>query len=196
MTTLYHSPKSRSSAILVLLHELGDPSDVTVTAVTIARQDGSGAADPRNPHPEKKVPYLVDGDTAIRERGAIILYLTDTHPSALAPGPGDSGRGDYLRWLFWYQGVFEPVAILDWAGITHPALTASFRDLPTAIAQIETALSDRPYLLGDSYSAADLLVSSPFAFFPAMIPPTGPIPAWVARCQDRDSVRRVIEDES
>ena len=41
------------------------------------------------------------------------------------PKPGTPERGTYLTWLFWYQGVFEPVAILSWAGLSHPAVHAS-----------------------------------------------------------------------
>lgn len=190
MPTLYHAPQSRSTAMVALVHELGDPADLDIVRVTIPRQDGSGGPDPRNPHPEKKVPVLVDGDEMIRERGAIIVWLTERYPSDLAPLPGQKGRGAFLSWLFWYQGVFEPVAVLDFAHISHPALTATFRDMPTAVAQVQAALQDQPYLLGDRYSAADLLVASAFAFFRQMIPDSGPIAAWVGRCQDRDSIRR------
>src|SRR5690606_16013498 len=89
MLTLYHSPQTRSSTIVLLLEELGITDRVTVRQVTIPRSDGSGGRDPANPHPEGKVPLLMDGDVAIRERGAIILYLTDMFPKAgLAPVVG------------------------------------------------------------------------------------------------------------
>ena len=92
MPTLYHAPESRSDTVVTLIHMLG--ADVDVKEVTIPRQDGSGVSDPANPHPEKKVPYLVDGDEHVRERGAIMLYLTDKYPQAkLGPLPGEAGRG-------------------------------------------------------------------------------------------------------
>ncbi len=121
MLTLYHAPKSRSSSILVLLDELGILDKIEIRRVTIPRQDGSGGRDPANPHPEGKVPYLVNGADHVRERGAIMLYLTDMFPEAgLGPLPGDPGRGQYLSWLSWYQGVLEPVAILNFFKIEHP----------------------------------------------------------------------------
>ena len=73
---------------------------------------------------------------------------------------------------------------------------ATFRDMTTAIAEVEAALADQPYLLGARYSAADLLIAGAFAFFRQMIPGTGPIEAWVGRCQDRDSVRRAGTEDA
>lgn len=196
MLTLYHSPKSRSSSLVVLLNELGATDKVRVERVEIIRQDGSGARDPRNPHPEGKVPYLVDGDDWVRERGAIILYLTDRFPEAgLGPLPGDPRRGQYLSWLSWYQGVLEPVAILNFFKIEHPALLDTFRGYDTAIQRLDEVLSRQDYLLGDRYSAADLLVASPFIFFNEGMPRTGAIQAWVSRVQDRPSMRAAAASE-
>lgn len=193
MLTLFHAPNSRSTSIVALVHELGIADQVEIRQVTIPRQDGSGGRDPANPHPEGKVPALLADGEMIRERGAIILYLTDRFPAEkLGPLPGEKGRGEYLRWLFYYQGVIEPVAVLHFTGITHPALEATFRDFPTMIAELEETLRDRPYLMGERYSAADLLVSSPFAFFPQMAEGSALIRDWVARCQDREGVRAAV----
>ena len=90
MPVLYHSYFSRSSSVVTLIDELG--ADVEIRDVSVRRVDGSGGADPANPHPEGKVPYLVDGDEHLRERGAIMLYLTDRYPEAgLGPGPRRAG---------------------------------------------------------------------------------------------------------
>ncbi|WP_374635149.1 glutathione S-transferase family protein [Paracoccus sp. (in: a-proteobacteria)] len=194
MLTFYHAPNSRSTSVLQLLHELGVTDQVETRIVTIPRQDGSGGRDPQNPHPEGKVPYLTDGTDHVRERGAIVLYLTDRFAQAGLGRPvGDPQRGQYLSWLFWYQGVFEPVAILSWTGLSHPAIHASLRDYQTAIQRLDEVLSRQPYLLGDAFSAADLLCAGPFAWFGDKMPATPAIRDWVARCQDRDSVRVVGE---
>ena len=194
MLTFYHSPKSRSTSVMVLFHELGVADQVKTVTVTIPRQDGSGGRDPANPHPEGKVPYLTDGSDHVRERGAIVLYLTDRFAQAgLGRSVGDPQRGQYLSWLFWYQGVFEPVTILSWTGLSHPAIHASLRDYETAIQRLDEVLSRQPYLLGDAFSAADLLCAGPFAWFGDKMPATPAIRDWVARCQDRDCVRVVGE---
>lgn len=194
MPILYHSPNSRSSSILTLIDELG--ADIDIVEVTIPRQDGSGAPDPRNPHPEKKVPYLVDGDDKIRERGAIILHLTDSYPQAgLGPVHGAPGRGAYLSWLFYYQGVMEPVILTQWAQVDHPVIKAGLGDFATMTKQLSSGLQDQPYLLGDSYSAADLLCSSPFIWFPEATPDDPAIKSWVQRCRDRPAAIRTAKRE-
>lgn len=192
MPTLYHAPNSRSTGIVQLIEEMGISDRVEIVTVTIPRQDGSGGRDPQNPHPEGKVPYLVNGDDHIRERGAIILYLTDMFPeSGLGRAPGDPQRGESLSWLFYYQGVMEPIAILHFAGLSHPAIQASLRDYDTMLARLDEVLSKQPYLLGDAFSAVDILCSGPFAWFGDQLPSTPAVEAWVARCQDRDAVRTV-----
>ena len=189
MLTLYHSPTSRSTSVVQLIREMGIEDQVTIREVTIPRQDGSGARDPANPHPEGKVPFLTDGEDEVRERAAVILYLTDRFDSPLGRPVGHPQRGKYLSWLIWYQGVFEPVAILGWAGLSHPAVHASLRDYDTALARLDEVLSRQPYLLGDDYSAADLLCAGPFMWFGDDLRATPAVKAWVARCHDRDAVR-------
>src|SRR5262245_66236261 len=80
MLTLHHAPQSRSSRILWLLEEVGATYQIALT--NIPRPDGSGASDPKNPHPDKKVPALVDDGVLVTESAAIVLYLTDKFPAA------------------------------------------------------------------------------------------------------------------
>ena len=94
----------------------------------------------------------------MRERGAIVAYLTDAYPAMkLGPLPGETGRGAYLSWLSYYQGIMEPLLILHWTGLDHPAITASLRDLDTMAATLAKPLGSGPWLLGDRFSAADML---------------------------------------
>ena len=184
MPTLYHAPQSRSDTIVDLVRMLG--ADIDIHEVTITRQDGSGGPDPDNPHPEKKVPYLVDGEERVRERGAIVLYLTDAYPDAkLGPVVGEAGRGAYLSWLSWYQGVMEPLLILKWANVSHPAIEAGIRDVATMLERLAEPLRKGPWLLGERFSAADLLLASPFLWFKEMLPADPVIQDWVARCAER-----------
>jgi glutathione S-transferase len=98
MLTLHHAPQSRSSRIVWLLEELGAPYQLKIT--DIPRMDGSGAPDPTNPHPDKKVPALVDDGVLVTESIAIVQYLIDKFPAAgLGPAIGDPLRGPYLTWL-------------------------------------------------------------------------------------------------
>jgi glutathione S-transferase len=193
MLTLFHSPNSRSSAIVTLIDEMDIADRIDLRIVTIPRQDGSGAPDPANPHPEAKVPALVHDGQVITERAAIILHLTTLFPdSGLAPRVGTADWGRFATWLTWYQGVVEPVVIFAAAEIGHPWLTATFRGPTEMAARLRGALEEGPWLMGDSYSAADLLLHSPFAWFPAATPDDPLIGDWVARCMARPARARTL----
>lgn len=188
MLTLFHSPESRSTAVLALIEEMGIRDRVEVRTVTIPRQDGSGARDPANPHPEGKVPALLHDGVLITERGAIILHLTSLFPdSGMAPRVGTPDWGVFAMWMAWYHGVLEPTFIMEAGNISHPWLTAAVRDHQTAVARLRAALEAGPWIMGDRYSAADLLLHGPYAWFPAATPDDPLVRDWVARCQAREA---------
>lgn len=193
MLTLFHAPQSRSSAIVTLIDDMGIADRVAIKQVTILRQDGSGGRDAANPHPEGKTPALLHDGHVITERGAIMLHLTTLFPEAgLAPPVGSPLWGEYAMWLSWYQGVLEPVLVMDALGVTHPGLPRTFRGHAEAAARIRAALVKGPWLLGDRFSAADLLVHSPYAWFKDATPDDPLIRDWVARCMDRPSRTRTL----
>ena len=195
MLTLFHAPRSRSSGVVQLLDELGALSSVTVQTVGIRRmREGTGAPDPANPHPEGKVPLLIHDRVALRERNAIMLYLTELFPAAgLGVQAGEPGRGAFLSWLAYYGNVMEPVFIGQFAGIDHPVYAATFRGVAEVTAALTAALEQGPYLAADRYTAADLLVSGVFSYAPEAIPDVRAVRDWVSRCQARLSVARTLE---
>ena len=192
MLTLFHSPNSRSTAILTLIEEMGIGDWIEVREVTIPRMDGSGGRDPANPHPEGKVPALVQDGRVITERGAIILHLTSLFPDAgLAPKPGTPDWGVFAMWMAWYQGVLEPTFIMEGAGVTHPWLTAAMRDHTTAASRLRAALEMGPWIMGESFSAADILLHGPYVWFPEGTPDDPLIRDWVERCKLRPASVKV-----
>lgn len=192
MMTLYHSPNSRSTRILALLKDLDALDTVGIEIVTIPRMDGTGARDPRNPHPDGKVPLLDHDGVLVWESSAIVQHLAELFPDAgLSVPAGDPRRGAYLSWLAWYAGVVEPVLTLQALGIDHPGLSRTFRTADHVKARLAAALADRPYLLGEHYTAADLLLHSPYAWFGK--PGLPAIDAWVDRCTDRPGARFAAE---
>lgn len=197
MITLYHSPESRSSAILSLVEEMGIADRITLREVSIPRMDGSGGRDPANPHPEGKVPALDQDGTVITDRGAVILVLTTLFPdTGLSPAIGTPEWGAFVTWLTWYQGVVEPVVIFQGAGIEHPWLTATFRGPEEVAARLRAALAKGPWLLGEMFSAADILLHSPYAWFPEATPDDPLIKDWVERCKARPARQRVLAREA
>lgn len=197
MLTFYHSPESRSVAILSLIEEMGIQDWVEVRTVTIPRMDGSGGRDPANPHPEGKVPVLVHDGVVITERAAIILHLTSLFPdSGLAPRVGTPEWGAFATWLAWYQGVLEPAFILEGAGVSHPWLTAAIRDHKTAVARLRAALEKGPWIMGARFSAADILLHGPYAWFPEGAPDDPLIRDWIGRCTARAASVKVRAEDS
>ena len=197
MLTFFHSPHSRSSAIATLIDEMGIADRITTRIVQIPRMDGTGGRDAANPHPEGKVPALQHDDQIITERGAIILHLCGLFPdSGLSPKPGTPEWGAFASWLTWYQGVLEPVLIMDFAKASHPSLTATFRGHAEAAARITTALKKGPWLMGETYSAADLLVHSPYAWFGNITPDDPLFQDWLARCMARPARLQTLEKDA
>ncbi|MBC2834947.1 glutathione S-transferase family protein [Paragemmobacter straminiformis] len=196
MLTLFHAPQSRSTRILTLIEEMGAADKITLRPVDIIRADGTGARDHANPHPDAKVPALDHDGTLVTESGAVMLYLTDLFPSPLAPVQGDAKRGAFLTWLFWYGSVMEPVMILSGAGLDHPWLAKTYRGMPEITARLQSALSRGPWLLGDTFTAADILIQSPFHWFKDAIPDDPLIRDWLARGAARPAYQRVMQAEA
>ncbi|NBO21343.1 MAG: glutathione S-transferase family protein [Rhodobacteraceae bacterium] len=187
--TLYHAPQSRSSRIHALLGEMGVNARIEIVDIYRARSN-SGAPDPRNPHPEGKVPLLVHRGFHIRESCAIALYLTDLFPDAgLGFSKDEDRRGEYLSWLFYYAGVIEPVLIAAICGMDHPMWQGQTRGLAGVSARLSQALSQGPWLMGERFTAADILCHSAFAWAAHLAPADPVIGDWIARCQSRPAMQ-------
>jgi glutathione S-transferase len=195
MLTFYHAPQSRSSRILSLIEELGNPPEIEIVEVGIRRSfERTGARDPNNPHPEGKVPLLIHDGVEIWETSAIALYLTGLYPQAgLGVPAGEPARGRYLSWLFWYAGVVEPVVITHLLGVSHPGLVDNLRGLPEVFARLEATLTRAPWLMGGHFTTVDLMLHSPFVWASQILPDSPSIRDWVERCRMRPAAQRARE---
>ena len=188
MLTLFHAPRSRSTRIIWLLEELGVPYQLRY--VTIRYRDGSGdAPDAANPPPDQKVPALRHDDVLVTESAAVAIYLADQADGAgLAPWIGDRDRGRYLTWLSWIEGEFGPAIgarLGAPAGETPPTFAA-------ALARIERALADGPWLLGERFSAADVMMGGTLGWAHQLMPQHGRIPDYLARLTQRPAFQRAM----
>ena len=191
MITLFHAPRSRSSRFIFLLEELGAPYEIH--RVSIRRGDGSGASDPADPHPHGKVPAIRDGETLVFESAAVALYLTDKFPqNGLGPLPGDARRGAYLTWLAYYAGEMEPAWVSKFMKVEPPRGTAGWVTTDEIMAFVNATLEKQPYLLGDSFSAADILLGTTFKLFMGspMLEKTPLLEAYVQRVTHRPAYAR------
>lgn len=195
--TLFHAPMSRSTRLVQLVHELGADEQVRIERVQIRRADGSGGHDPRNPHPDGKVPMLLHDGQPVWESIAIAQHLSELFPQAGLSLPlGHPQRGTLLAWLAWYASTLEPLFVLKLCGVDEPALAGNFRTLAEAGARLATALRGHDYLVADRYTIADLILSSAFGWKPEMTPDDPAVQAWVERCQSRPAVKRAWQDDA
>src|SRR5215471_14277992 len=107
--TLYHIAPSRSSVVLWMLEEIGEPYDIHLLSMSKGtNREASYLAI----NPMGKVPALRHGDVVITENAAICTYLADAFPKAGLNVPiGDPRRGIYLKWLFFGPSCIEPAMI-------------------------------------------------------------------------------------
>jgi glutathione S-transferase len=104
--TLYHAAPSRSSIVLWMLEELGEPYDVQLVSFMKGenRQPAFLAINPMG-----KLPTLKHGDAIITEAAAICTYLADEFPKARLNVPiGDPRRGIYLKWRSSGRAAWSP----------------------------------------------------------------------------------------
>jgi glutathione S-transferase len=188
--TLFHAPHSRSGASRILLEELGVPYALEVVNLK----------DTRTPryleiNPMGKVPALLHGDALVTEQPAILTYLADLYPQAgLAPGLDDPLRGPYLRWMAFYGSSFEP-AVIDLAMKREPAPPSMcpYGDYDTMLATLTRQLRAGPWLLGERFSAADILWAYALGWTTAFkpVPELPEIAADMGRLNARPAVQRV-----
>lgn len=189
--TLFHAPNSRSCAVRFLLEELGVPYDLHVLDL---KKNEQRAPAYLAVNPMGKVPAIRHGDALVTELPAIFIYLADLFPAAgLAPGLADPLRGPYLRWLAFYGSSFEP-AITDRAMKRDPAppMMCPYGDYDTMLATLTARLREGPYLLGERFSAADILWGNSLGWVTMfkLVPELPEIVAYRDRVNARPAARR------
>src|SRR5215472_8713254 len=168
MITLYHAPRSRSSAIIWLLEELQTPYQVEIVPIVYGNGQGRPAPESyRHIHPHKKVPAIDHDGVIVHECAAVTLYLADAFPKAgLAPAIGDPRRGSYVTWLAYWAGPMNSIATARFRGwdkdAAAPTGFGSFEDMENFMA---ATLEEHPYIVGDRFTAADVLVGGAIDFF-------------------------------
>jgi glutathione S-transferase len=189
--TLFHAPNSRSGGTRVLLEELG--ADYELHVMNLKKNEQ------RDPaylaiNPMGKVPAIRHGDALVTEQPAVYIYLADLYADAgLAPALDDPLRGPYLRWLVFYGSSFEP-ALIDKAMKREPAppSTSPYGDYDTMLGTLTQQLRAGPYLLGERFSAADVLWGSALAWTTAfkLVPELPEIMDYIARVSSRPAAQR------
>jgi glutathione S-transferase len=166
MIKLYHSRQSRSVRPRWLLEEIGAPYEL----VTLDMQKGEHKTPAyMKVHPHGAVPALVDGDLQLFESAAICAYLADKFPEKrLAPPVGTPARGLYYQWMVYAIATLEPpvidvfmqTAMLPEAERSPAVLAAARKKFGDVANVLEQALGTRPFLLGEQFTAVDVMIGS------------------------------------
>jgi glutathione S-transferase len=162
--TLYYAPRTRAARVAFLLEELGVPYERRHMDLA-ARENHEPSY--RRVHPHGQVPALRDGDAVVFETAAICLHLADRYAErGLAPAPGGALRGAYYQWIVYAVTTLEPPLADIWLQRQQPETDrdpgmqrAALERFQQSAKVLETALGSS-YLLGESFSAADVLVGS------------------------------------
>jgi glutathione S-transferase len=195
--TLYHASPSRSSVVLWMLEELGEPYDLKLLSLN--------NGDQRKPdylaiNPMGKVPALKHRDTVITEVAAICAYLADEFPAKRLNVPvGTPRRGIYLKWLFFGPSCMEP-AVTDRAFPRKEEARRAmlgYGDFDTTMSTVAKAVEKGPWLMGEQFTAADVVVGSNIRWGTMfkLIPERPEFTAYTARIAARPAVQRADEKD-
>jgi glutathione S-transferase len=190
---LYYTPRTRSLRPRWLLEEL----DVSYRLRPVDLFGGE-----RNPvHPLGSVPAIrVDGDIMF-ESGAICQWLADRFPEKrLAPEPAAAQRMAYEQWMYFVPGTLEPPAfdillhsvILPEKRRVPEILPFASRRYQAALGAVDKALEGRSYILGEDFSAADIMLGSTLLWLPELLADHPGLPEYAARVSDRPAYRRAV----
>jgi glutathione S-transferase len=155
---LYHAPGTSAFRCRWMLEELGAPYELVNLSL--------GSGEHKSPeylkiHPLGSVPALVDGDRSFIESAAIVMHVADKDPEQrFAPPLGSPERGHYYQWILFamtnlYSAVHTPY--LRYFFRNETATTEERDTLARHLAVTDELLLRQPYLVGEQFTAADVV---------------------------------------
>lgn len=188
--TLYHHPFSRAATIVWMLEELGVPYELAYVDLLAGAQKAPAFL---ALNPMGKLPVLVDDGVVITEGAAICLYLADRYAAGrLAPSLEDPRRGTYLRWALFAPSVIEPGSMAKANGWAFKPGQAGWGDHAAMLRAIDAALDGRAFVLGDDFSAADVIFGGTLRYMLrfGMLEPTATLTGYADRLGARPALVR------
>lgn len=182
-----------------VLNEIGWPYEVRLVDEPTKR-----SAEYRAGQPFGQVPMMEEeGRTPMFESGAIVLDLA-SRSGKLVPASEDE-RAQMLQWSIAALNSIEPflmnLAEVDFfmqdADEKAKRRPGVLKMVETRLGDLQTALGDRPWIVGDAFSAADLILSSILKLAHSLKVLDGfPVLAsYHARCMDRPAQRKAEADQ-
>ncbi len=203
MMTLYGCPNTRSTRAAWALEEAG--ATYEYVKVDLRKGEGRSLAYLRI-NPGGKVPALAEDGFVLTESAAILTYVGDRYPgSKLTPPPGTRERAHYDQWCFFAVGELEQPL---WTMAKHqfalpedwrvPAVIGTARkEFAVAFRVLESGLDDKLFILGEQFSAADILIALTLAWArkAEAMPDSPTLSAYLDRCLARPALARARERE-
>ena len=189
---LYYNPQSRAVIAKWMLDECAAPYEIV--PIDLAKREHK-TPEFLKINPAGKLPALDDDGAKIFEGAAICLYLADKFPAAkMAPAVGTSERGRYLSLMVYSTSQLEPAmgdALLKLQHLPQRGWT----DFETAQNVVEGELGKGPYLFGDWFTAADIMIGSMFIWKRIFGAPAGrpALEAYVDRLLARPKAMKIAK---
>lgn len=189
---LYWAPQSRAFRALWMMEEAGCPYERVHVDI---RKGAQNAPAFRAINPMMKVPALTDGEAAVAESAAICAYVAERCPEAdLAPPLGSPKRGRYLHWLFFAAGCIEAAYTEKFTGAKLPNTSqAGWSSFERVVDVLDAAVQPGPWLLGEQFTAADVMIGADLNYginVFKIVEPRPALAAYVARCTGRPAFQR------
>lgn len=154
----YTNPMSRGQIARWMLEEVGQPYEQVILGYGAPMQSPEYLAI----NPMGKVPAIIHAGQVVTECAAICAYLADAFPEAgLLPDP--EHRGAYFRWLFFAAGPVEAAVTNKFLNVQVPPEkqgAAGYGSFERMVDTLERAVTDKDYIAGDRFSAADVYVGA------------------------------------
>lgn len=189
---LFWAPQTRAQRGIWMLEEAGVDYEMERVELGSANHSAEFLA----ASPMGKVPALVDGDAALSESAAICIYVADRYsPGVLAPRLDDPRRGKFLYWTMYTPAVVEPAMSEKFNRVEPNRRRSGWGDFDLMIETWDAALEGRDWILGDEFTAADVMLGSSAVFLRMfeMLPETRHLGAYADRCMARPAHRRAVE---
>jgi glutathione S-transferase len=165
MIKVHHARRARSARVIWALEELGvqyeiHPMEFSNTVLQ--------SAEYKKLHPLGQVPVIEDRGLVMFESGAILEYILEEHGEGrLAPAPRTAQRPVYLQWFHFGEGeIARHVSEIVRNRFGKPpegrldaVIEESRQRLRASLAVIDSALSGKPFIVGEDFTAADIMVS-------------------------------------
>lgn len=190
---LYWAPQTRAVRAVWMLEEAGVDYEMELVDIRDPARRDSDAF--RQASPMGKVPALADGDVCLAESAAICIYVADRYaPGLLAPALDDAQRGKFLYWTMYTPAVIEPAMGEKISQVEPNRGRNGWGDFDTMIRTFDDALDGRNWILGEQFTAADVMLGSSAAFMRMfeMLPDSRNLSAYADRCLARPAYQNAL----